>query len=228
MDVLAGLRADVAPQVESDPLIDFQLTQFHVSSLRALGEVIWQLSQAPACGWYVLVGDNGSGKTTVLRSIALALMSQRESDALGEPWSRCVSKDVHPEGGWTSLLPAGSQQVELEDLGEMALPAQKNRPAAARTVVQTHLARHGQGSRNTAGRRGRVPDQREEEVKRRRYDDLRRHGRTTCTPAARATDRRTTTSRCSLPTARPSTSPADATHPTRAATIRWTPSGWIR
>jgi ABC-type cobalamin/Fe3+-siderophores transport system ATPase subunit len=33
----------------------------------------WTIENSQAAGWHVIIGDNGSGKSTFLRSIALAL-----------------------------------------------------------------------------------------------------------------------------------------------------------
>lgn len=38
-------------------------------------------------GWHVLIGDNGSGKSTIIRSIALALIGTEQAQALRQNWS---------------------------------------------------------------------------------------------------------------------------------------------
>lgn len=40
----------------------------------------------PLVGWHVLIGDNGSGKSTVLKAIALALVGQEQIYGLNEDW----------------------------------------------------------------------------------------------------------------------------------------------
>ncbi len=42
-------------------------------------------------GWHVLIGDNGSGKTTIVRAIALALIGD-EADGLRENWQNWVDE----------------------------------------------------------------------------------------------------------------------------------------
>jgi predicted ATP-binding protein involved in virulence len=44
-------------------------------------------------GWHVLIGDNGSGKSTIVRSMALALVG-READGLRENWKEWIRKDA--------------------------------------------------------------------------------------------------------------------------------------
>lgn len=45
-------------------------------------------------GWHVIIGENGSGKTTILRSIALALIGPKEILRLDPNWSTWLSKDA--------------------------------------------------------------------------------------------------------------------------------------
>ena len=42
-------------------------------------------------GWHVLLGDNGAGKSTVVRALALALMGQSNAYATREDWSRWLT-----------------------------------------------------------------------------------------------------------------------------------------
>ena len=42
-------------------------------------------------GWHVLIGDNGSGKSTIIRSIALALVGHRHALGLRANWNDWVN-----------------------------------------------------------------------------------------------------------------------------------------
>lgn len=44
-----------------------------------------------AAGWHVILGDNSAGKTTLIRSIALAFVGPAEAAALREDWSRWIA-----------------------------------------------------------------------------------------------------------------------------------------
>ena len=63
-------------------------------------------------GWHVILGDNGSGKSTVVRALALVLMGQPNAYATREDWSRWIAAGegsgsisaeliAHPEDMWT-------------------------------------------------------------------------------------------------------------------------------
>jgi len=52
-------------------------------------------------GWHVLIGDNGSGKSTILRSIALALIGSEQAAALRTNWKDWLRKGE--ENGAVSL-----------------------------------------------------------------------------------------------------------------------------
>ena len=65
-----------------------------------------------SAGWHVILGDNGAGKSTVVRGLALAIMGQPNAYATREDWSRwlaagCKSGHVsvelggHDEDRWT-------------------------------------------------------------------------------------------------------------------------------
>jgi predicted ATP-binding protein involved in virulence len=43
-------------------------------------------------GWHVLIGDNGSGKSTIIRSLALALIGQEQAQGLRANWSDWIHK----------------------------------------------------------------------------------------------------------------------------------------
>ena len=60
----------------------------------------------PRAGWHVILGDNGSGKSTVIRALALALMGPLDAAATRQDWpdwirktapNVCVELEVAPE-----------------------------------------------------------------------------------------------------------------------------------
>ncbi len=53
----------------------------------------WEISEGQEAGWHVVIGDNGSGKSTFLRSIALALIGVIDAGALRQSWKEWVYND---------------------------------------------------------------------------------------------------------------------------------------
>jgi predicted ATPase len=56
------------------------ITQVEIQNIRSIGKL--QLRFEQAAGWHVLIGDNGAGKSTILRAIALGLIGPEEALAL--------------------------------------------------------------------------------------------------------------------------------------------------
>lgn len=54
------------------------LRKVEIENIRSIARFEWEAPPEDPAGWHVLIGDNGSGKTTILRSIALALLGRNE------------------------------------------------------------------------------------------------------------------------------------------------------
>ncbi len=76
------------------------LTRVTIKNIRAIRKLEWEVPLQQAPGWHVILGDNGSGKSSVLRAIALALVGPREAMALRENWARWQRGK---EEGWVRL-----------------------------------------------------------------------------------------------------------------------------
>ena len=48
----------------------------------------------PRAGWHVLLGDNGSGKSSVIRALALALVGPAEVAATRQSWQDWIRNDA--------------------------------------------------------------------------------------------------------------------------------------
>jgi len=64
------------------------LTRFSIENIRAIRRLEWEVAPERAAGWHVILGDNGSGKSSVLRSIALTFVGPGEAGALRQDWGR--------------------------------------------------------------------------------------------------------------------------------------------
>lgn len=66
-----------------------------IRNIRSLRQFTLELDPAETAGWHVLLGDNGAGKSTIVRSLALALMGGPNAHATREDWARWISHDWH-------------------------------------------------------------------------------------------------------------------------------------
>ncbi|HET7501514.1 MAG TPA: AAA family ATPase [Kofleriaceae bacterium] len=67
------------------------LRRVHIRNVRSIAELIWELpADVDGAGWHVILGDNGSGKSSFLRSIALALIGTAEAAALRQAWDEWI------------------------------------------------------------------------------------------------------------------------------------------
>ena len=93
-----------------------------IENLRSIRRFELRLKQGKSAGWHVILGDNGAGKTTVVRALALALMGQSNVHATRQDWSRwlaegcdsghvSVALSVHDEDGWTGQGRTSKQPI---------------------------------------------------------------------------------------------------------------------
>jgi hypothetical protein len=69
------------------------LREVHIRNVRSLKEIRWEVPRTKAAGWHVIIGDNGSGKSSFLRSIALAMIGPRDALSLRLSWEDWLRKD---------------------------------------------------------------------------------------------------------------------------------------
>lgn len=68
------------------------LKSVHVSNIRSIEHLSWEVEESRAPGWHVIIGDNGAGKSSLLRAIALALVGPKEAMALRQDWSTWIRR----------------------------------------------------------------------------------------------------------------------------------------
>ena len=83
-----------------------------IENLRSIRSFKLDLGRTDSAGWHVILGDNGAGKSTAVRALALALMGPANSQAARQVWSRwlttghtsghvAVTFSGHGEDKWT-------------------------------------------------------------------------------------------------------------------------------
>ncbi|NOK32727.1 hypothetical protein D7W79_10785 [Corallococcus exercitus] len=65
--------------------------EVHLSNIRSIRTLRWELPEGSGPGWHVVIGDNGAGKSSFLRAVALALVGPNEAIALRQDWSEWLS-----------------------------------------------------------------------------------------------------------------------------------------
>ncbi len=93
-----------------------------VENIRSIRSLSWQLDLPAAPGWHVILGENGSGKSTFLRALSLSLLGRTEIDALRQDWAtwlhqdatdgRAVARLHRTEGSKTATPPDPPSSVE--------------------------------------------------------------------------------------------------------------------
>ena len=94
-------------------------------NIRSIREFDLHLRPGEFPGWHVILGDNGAGKSTVVRALALALMDEANAHATREDWSRWITDgeksgliDVrlrhHDEDEWTGQDGQGDRVIHAE------------------------------------------------------------------------------------------------------------------
>lgn len=62
--------------------------RFGITDFRGITKLEWRLEpKQSAPGWHVFIGDNGSGKSSVLRALALAFVGPAEAPRLQQNWN---------------------------------------------------------------------------------------------------------------------------------------------
>ncbi len=66
------------------------IRKINISNIRSLNNLDIDFSP-PFRGWHVIIGDNGAGKSSLIRSVALSLIGPNEARSLRQDWSNWIN-----------------------------------------------------------------------------------------------------------------------------------------
>jgi tetratricopeptide (TPR) repeat protein/energy-coupling factor transporter ATP-binding protein EcfA2 len=72
----------------------YYVTRVKVEGVRSIERLDWKLTRERAPGWHIILGDNGSGKSTFLRSLALTMVGQPDAATLARTWGSLPRADA--------------------------------------------------------------------------------------------------------------------------------------
>ena len=108
--------------------------QLTIRNLRSIRRFDLDLGQTNSAGWHVILGDNGAGKSTVVRALALALMGWSNAEATRQDWSRWIAD------GWKSAHVSLTLSSHDED-SWTGRGRTSPKPIKVRTSITTKTAR---------------------------------------------------------------------------------------
>ena len=70
------------------------LERIEIQNIRSIQSAVWDNGFNPpaGAGWHVILGDNGSGKSSFIRAVALALVGPSEAKALRQDWNEWLRR----------------------------------------------------------------------------------------------------------------------------------------
>lgn len=102
------------------------LHRVELENIRSIEHLVWEVSEDNAPGWHVIIGDNGAGKSSVLRAIALALVGTRDAPALRADWndwlrrgasSGRIALSIERDDEFDHFLPTSNRSKENTNFG---------------------------------------------------------------------------------------------------------------
>jgi hypothetical protein len=98
-----------------------------IKKVAGIRQLRWKAPERPE-GWHVIIGDNGSGKSSVLRAAALALVGPAQAWGIRQDWDTWLRHDPdvdHTPPGDAGVdvglvLSRGPDQVDLRPLEDAA------------------------------------------------------------------------------------------------------------
>lgn len=90
------------------------IRKVEINNIRSIQSFQMSFDEGHEAGWHVLIGANGSGKSTILRSIALGIVGPYDAKALRQNWNDWVRKGE--DKGFISLEGVGTMPTDINHL----------------------------------------------------------------------------------------------------------------
>ena len=95
-----------------------------IRNIRSIKDLDWEPEEEGA-GWHVILGDNGSGKSSFLRALALALVGSKEANAARQDWNAWLRTETS----------TGAARIDIVPMPKYDFFSGKGRVGAAKSVV---------------------------------------------------------------------------------------------
>ena len=102
-----------------------------IENIRSFTQLEWDLREHVPAGWHVIIGDNGAGKTSFLRCLAMSICGSSQLSGLRENWRDWCNResDTVSKSGVTAYLEPDEAWDKFGRRNEL-LPKQKNLKSA--------------------------------------------------------------------------------------------------
>lgn len=110
-----------------------------IENVQCIRKLKWSVPKSRTAGWHVILGDNGSGKSSLLRAVALALVGPQEAGGLRQSWDDWLRRG------------ADSGRIRLEitaDAKYDSFPQRGRTPTADKLPVGVRFTRVESGESN--------------------------------------------------------------------------------
>lgn len=84
------------------------IKKININNIRSIQRLEMTFDQMP--GWHIIIGDNGSGKSSLIKAIALNLVGPDDIQGLREDWRDWLRKEA--QDGIISLLIEGDRNID--------------------------------------------------------------------------------------------------------------------
>ena len=117
------------------------IQKVEIKNIRSISH--FEMDFPKPAGWHVLIGDNGAGKSTIIRSIAIALIGEKDAQALSA--FEDFSNWLHPNGTKATVV------LSVQRDNEFDKPIYNKKQPTAESIINIERV-NGNGKVNVSGK----------------------------------------------------------------------------